>query len=326
METNRLPWYELGEDVKTALTMEEAMKQGNLDFEVQKVQVSIPSAENTSEDGTIEDVTVPISGGMMEVDGAFATRRIDTGHPLGIVGSRYSVIQNTEAFGLFDPLLTDGSLRLDVAGCLGEHGEKIWVLAEVGDPVLLVEGDELKRYVLLLNSHDGSTALRILNTAISTVRATTQIEVAGAERALSIRHTQSASDRLDKARDIVSRSLEYYENYIESARALIAKQLTAVDVKQFVESFFTAKVIDGKPVFSTRALNQMKIIEQIFADEPVTATKGTAWALYNALAEFVDHHRSPTGTKAQKYRRLSVISVGTGADMKKKAFRSLLKK
>ena len=321
---NTQPWYEVGEDIRTALTMEEAMKQGFLDFEVQKVQVFIPEKDNTDEDGKprFKEVT-NIADGMQEVPGAFATRRLDTGIALGVVGSKYRVVQNTDAFALFNPLLEDGSLRLDMAGCLGQNGEKIWVLAEVGDPVLLVEGDELKKYILLLNSHDGSTSLRVLNTPVSVERGTTQM--ADSEHSLAIRHTQSAQDRLNQARHIVARSLAFYENFVDAAHELIAKKLRKIDVDKFIESMFPAKLEDGEIVFSTRALNQMQVIRDLYEGEEIVATRGTAWALYNAVTEFVDHHRTPSDSEAQKYRRLQSISIGSGAEMKKKAFNNLIK-
>lgn len=335
MSENKQPWYEIGRSVREATSMEKAMIDGGLDFEVQKTQVYMPTVPSTEEGGGASigaelKVLSPVSGdsyieeGMVPVLSAFATRRVDTGFPLGVVGGRYEVIQNVHAFNLFDPLVADGSLRLDVAGCLGEHGEKIWVLAEIGDPVLLVEGDELKRYVLLLNSHDGTTALRVINTPLSTARGTTHTANVK-DHSLVIRHTQSAGDRLSKARNIIARSLTFYENYVEAAHSLIVKHLSALDVKRFIESFFTAKIIDGQPVFSTRSLNQMAIIKQLFEGEEVTSVRGTAWSLYNALVDFVDNHRNPTGNMAQKHRRLTSISIGSGADMKQRAFSILSK-
>jgi phage/plasmid-like protein (TIGR03299 family) len=322
--SNKVPWYEMGEDVQDAVTMQDAMELGGLDFEVEKIQAYIPSRK-IAQDGKLGDDAFPLfsSDDIVHVPGAFVNRRVDNGVPLGTVGSRYRVVQNTEAFELFDPLLSTGELSLKMAGCLGQHGEKIWVLAEVGDPVLLVPGDELKRYVVLLNSHDGSTAVKILNTPTSEVRGVIHV---GGDRSLSIRHTSSVGDRLVKARKIVQRSLQFYENFTEAAKGLVAKRLQTIDVDRFIESLFPAKMEDGVPTFSTRARNQMQVIRDLYNGEQVAAARGTAWALYNAITEFVDHHRNPTDTTKQKYRRLQSVSVGSGAEMKKKAFKALVKK
>lgn len=325
MTENRLPWYEMGMSVQDAKTMEEVMRIGELDYEVQKTQSFVPVLDNTDESGDLMEIPKLsfIENGMRKVPGAFITRRIDTGAPFGMVGSKYQVVQNTDAYILFDPLIADGSIRVISAGRLDEHGAKIWVLAEVGDPVLLVEGDELKRYVILFNAHDGSSAFKLINAPSSTERGTVPM-APSSEHSLSIRHTASAQDRLNKARDIVSQSLKFYENFVESAQHLISRKLMDMDVTSFIESMFVAKIIDGKPVYSTRAMNQMVLIRQIYNDENISATRGTAWSLYNAVVEFVDHHRSPTDTVKQKYDRLKSLSVGSGSDMKKQAFKTLL--
>ena len=324
MAENKLPWYEMGRSVREAKSMEEVMKIGELDYEVQKTQSFVPVLDNTNESGKLAEMPMfnSIEDGMKEVPGAFITRRIDTGAPFGMVGNKYQVVQNTDAYILFNPLIEDGSIRVESAGRLDEHGAKIWVLAEVGDPVLLVEGDELKRYVILINSHDGSTAFKLINAPSSTERGTVPM-APSAEHSLSIRHTASAQDRLNKARDIVAQSLKFYENFVGSAKHLISKKINEIDVKEFMESMFLAKIIDGEPVYSTRAQNQMDLIKQIYNDENISATRGTAWSLYNAVVEFVDHHRNPTDTKKQKYDRLRSISIGSGSDMKKQAFKTL---
>ena len=317
-----LPWYEIGTPVGEAKTMEEVMKIGKLDYNVQKVQSYIPMiideygnpAETPSSDSII--------GKMRAVPGAFVTRRMDTGTPFGMVGNKYQVVQNTDAYTLFDPLIADGSLRVISAGCFEQNGARIWVLAEVGDPVLLVEGDELKRYVILINAHDGSSALKLLNVPTSETRGTVPMAYSR-EHSLSIRHTASAQERLNKARDVVSSSLKFYENFIDSARRLIAKKLSYEDVQEFIQSMFKATIVDGKPEYSARAQNQMALIRHIYNGERISATRYTAWSLYNAVVEFVDHHRNATDTIKQQHSRLKSISMGSGADMKKQAFKIL---
>ena len=327
MGQNKVPWYEMGKELVQATTSEEAMVEGGLDFEVEKIQSYMPSKERATEQGTFseEETEAPLYLGkdVIKGDGSFFTVRADNWVKLGSVGSIYKVVQNTEAFELLDPLIKSGELRLKMAGCLGQKGEKIWVLAEIGDPVLLVPGDELKQYVVLMNSHDGSSAVKILNTPTSEVRGVIHV---GDERSISIRHTSSVKERLSKARNILQRSISFYENFVESAEALVAQKLRTIDVEHFIEGLFPAKMVDGVPTFSTRAQNQMKVIRDLYEGEQVQAARGTAWALYNAVSEFVDHHRSPTDNEPQKYRRLQSVSIGSGAEMKKAAFKTLVKK
>ena len=85
---------------------------------------------------------------------------------LGIVGERYRIVQNHEAFTFIDQLL-GSSIHFETAGSL-HGGRRVWVLATLPDHVE-VGGDAVRPYVLLMNSHDGSTAVVAATTPIRVV-------------------------------------------------------------------------------------------------------------------------------------------------------------
>ena len=57
-------------------------------------------------------------------------RRTSDGKVLGIVGPRYAVLQNKDAFGWFQPFLDAKEAALHTAGSL-RGGSRIWVLAKL---------------------------------------------------------------------------------------------------------------------------------------------------------------------------------------------------
>jgi hypothetical protein len=82
--------------------------------------------------------------------------------------------QNREAFAFVDQLL-GSAIHFETAGSL-YGGRRVWVLATL--PVdVEVGGDTVRPYVLLMNSHDGST---------SVVAATTPIRVVTGEMRISV--------------------------------------------------------------------------------------------------------------------------------------------
>ena len=320
-------WHEMGKSIKDAETMEEAIEMSGLDYNVAKAKVHIPTVENTGELGEVLTESAEISEGMQPVPGAFATRREDTGAPLGVVGSQYTIIQNKYAFQLFDPLLRSGDLELDHAGLMAQAGERIWLLARVGDPIFLTSEDSLEQYITLLNSHDGSMALRVINTPVrvsSGATAIAALKKGGTSNTMSIRHTTNAKKRLMLAQDIIKGSLYYYSCFAEAAGEMIKKSFRYNDVEKILSSLFPCKFDGDTPVYSARALNQMQTIRDIFDEEPLQTVRGSAWSLYGAITEFVDYHRSPSNTDSQKYRRLQSISDGSGAELKKKAFKEIM--
>ena len=62
---------------------------------------------------------------------------------LGIVGERYRIVQNREAFQFVDQLL-GSSLHFETAGSLG-GGRRVWVLATLPEHVK-VGGDQVRPY------------------------------------------------------------------------------------------------------------------------------------------------------------------------------------
>src|SRR5262249_27318291 len=98
-----------------------------------------------------------------------AVKRSTDGKVLGVVGPRWQPLQNKDAFNWFDPFLAAGQATLEAAGSLA-GGTRVWVLAKLNrDPIVVVPGDEVTKYLLLSNGHDGSLAVRCGFTPIRVV-------------------------------------------------------------------------------------------------------------------------------------------------------------
>jgi hypothetical protein len=76
------------------------------------------------------------------------------------------IVQNEEAFRFVDQLL-GSSLHFETAGSL-HGGRRVWVLATLPDHIE-VGGDAVRPYVLLMNSHDGSTAVIAATTPVRVI-------------------------------------------------------------------------------------------------------------------------------------------------------------
>jgi len=98
----------------------------------------------------------------------FATVRSDNGVVLGCVGSRYEPVQNRDAFSFFDLWLTAMkrfTTRVESLATVKRSGywPSCWVHS-VGK-----SNDLIEKYLLLYNSHDGSSHIRIKLTPIRVV-------------------------------------------------------------------------------------------------------------------------------------------------------------
>ena len=189
----RVPaWHNMGTVVKESPTSEEAIRLAGLDWKVEQKPIYLA-------DGT------PINGN-------YANVRSSDGKPLGIVGDRYKVVQNIDAFAFTDALLGEG-VKYETAGSLKE-GKIVWLLAKMPEPFDLL-GDKVDPYLVFTNTHDGSGAVRVTLTNVRIVCWNTlNAAMRGAKRVWSARHTGSVTSRLDDARE----TLQLANNYIKATQ------------------------------------------------------------------------------------------------------------
>jgi phage/plasmid-like protein (TIGR03299 family) len=157
------PWHCLGVVLdEPPATVAEAIEAAGLGWSVAKEPIAVDRGDKVADEWWAPRCE--------EIPGFYATVRQDTREVLGIVGERYRLVQNHEAFTFIDQLL-GSAIHFETAGSL-HRGRRVWVLATLPDHVE-VGGDDVRPYVLLMNSHDGSTAVVAATTPIRVVTART---------------------------------------------------------------------------------------------------------------------------------------------------------
>lgn len=169
--TREKPWHGLGTMVEEAPSSEEALVLAGLDWNV--IQKPIETLDG------------------IYVTGFKANLRDSDNKVLGIVTDRYRVVQNREAFAFTDELLGEG-VKYETAGSLQE-GRRTWVLAKLPQRYI-ISGDEITPYLVFMNFHDGTGAIKAAMTPIRVVcQNTLNLALSTAKRSWS-----TTSKRLDK--------------------------------------------------------------------------------------------------------------------------------
>jgi phage/plasmid-like protein (TIGR03299 family) len=214
------PWHGLGVQLESAPTTREAIVAAGLDWEVgQKELWTVQSNPDVFDSNLYADQKVP----------ALANYRTTDGRILGVVGPGTHPLQNRDAFAFFDPFLASGDAVLETAGSLRD-GERIWALARINrDPSVVVPGDEVLKYLLLSNSHDGKVAVRVGFTPIRVVCANTLALAHGAGDAhktlLKLHHTRKVKEAVVAARDAINLADRTFEATAERYRFLASRQI-----------------------------------------------------------------------------------------------------
>lgn len=186
--TREKPWHGLGIRVVSALNSQEALVAAGLDWKV--IQKPIKTS-----DGCL-------------IPGFKANIRDRDQQILGVVTDRYKVVQNEDAFAFTDQLLGEG-VTYETAGSL-QKGRRTWILAKLPQRYI-ISGDEIEPYLVFMNSHDGTGAIKAAMTPIRVVcQNTLNLALSTAKRTWSTNHTGDMNGKLMDARD----SLLYAEKYM----------------------------------------------------------------------------------------------------------------
>lgn len=264
----------------------------------------------TGLDWSVEKRPVYLGSGQV-IPKKWATVRSSDGAPLGVVGDRYQVLDHTDALSLFDPFVGAG-LRYANAGTF-RGGALVYVQAEMPGGAVSVAGDEHRRYLTLVASHDGTRAMSIFLTAVRIVCTNTLMAALREGRnggAFTFRHTASSADRLAIAGRALAAADAEFTRFGALAERLRLAPFSRQDAIDLVEYLAPTKSDGGEA--STRTRNvRAQIIDLTETGIGLGAHRGTAWAAVNAVTQYVDHER-PSRAGG---RELSAM-FGTGAKMK----------
>ena len=267
--TREKPWHGLGTRVETAPTSKEALQLAGLDWKV--IQKPI-----LTEDGTL-------------IEGFKANVRDRDQKVLGVVSNRYKVVQNEEAFAFTDALLGEG-VRYETAGSLAE-GKRTWILAMLPHKYIIA-GDEITPYLVFMNSHDGSGAIKAAMTPIRVIcQNTLNLALARAKRSWSTNHIGDIRGKMEDARNTLQLANRYMVELGKGIEQLQRVKLSDKQVLEFVEEFF--------PVSEDMSIQQKKNMQSLqedmkirYFDAPDLKQVGkNGYRFVNAVSDFATHSR-----------------------------------
>lgn len=295
------PWHGLGKNIQKAPTIEEGIVMAGLDWKVIKTQLFFKDRFG------ITTVTKDFRSLIRETDSKF----------LGIVGKDYEPLQNIEAFNWFDFLLENNHATLESAGSL-KGGKRIWVLAKLKNEADIVSNDTVNSYVLLSNSHDGSTAVWLQFTPIRVVCWNT-LSAAISNRydvdntALRLSHTSNLQKRLELAKDIVNLSHRRFETYVGDYKTMAGRECNTEKFERYIGLAFN----NDKPK-EIRAWEMLSKLFESGAGSDIPGVRGTYWGAFNSITEWIDHSRGRDGN------RLFSTWFGDGKRLRERAYKLAL--
>jgi phage/plasmid-like protein (TIGR03299 family) len=262
------------------------------------------------------------TGHFTKLDGVNGMRRADTLKPLdGVsVGRRYNVIQTSSYADIGDRIVRGANAEF-VKGGLMKGGNVAYLQAKFPDSIR-VKGtnDAIDKYLTFVNSFDGSSPFYILPTLIR-IFCTNQFAALSRDakaNGLKIRHTRSADERIQQADEALLELMDAYRTVEIKVNALADTKFSDKMMDAAVRKLFGVKPDLKDEDVATRTLNNMNKVRELFeAGVGLEGWRGTAWAAFNAVTEFADHHRSLRSSTDPFEANL----IGSGALLKDKGLK-----
>jgi phage/plasmid-like protein (TIGR03299 family) len=301
------PWHGLGVELSAPPTVAEAIKAAGLDWTASKQPVYTQT---------------PAQPQLTVVPDCYAVVRSSDGAILGHVGDRYTIVQNAEAFAPFQPMLDSGAVTLETAGSL-RGGSRVWILGKCNvESVEIVPGDKMDLYVLFYHSHDGSLKIHFGFTPIRVVcNNTASAAIASdASKLIKIKHTKNALQALQAVGEIMNVAKGEFEATCEQYKRLAKTKIDQATLEKYVKIVFAvdqAKANNGK---QSKVMDKIQPLYEHGRGNDLPGVKGTLWAAYNAVTEYLQHERGK-----DRDTRLDSTWFGQGAALNDKALAEALK-
>ena len=245
---------------------------------------------------------------------AYATVRTDTKDVLGFVNKSYEPIQNIDAFIFFDDWVAENEAIYETAGVLGK-GECIWILAKLPGYINVHGNDMVNKYLLLTNSHDGSSHVRVKLTPIRVVCNNTLTAALQGAGEVQISHTPNSAQDLEQAGAMLGLSNYLYEQLEVMFNSMAARKITDGQLRDYVQ----ALVPDNEEAENTARTEKIRnnVLQLHESGRGAHLARGTLWGAFNSVAEYTDHMMLDEDSNT----RLNSIWFGRGEQLKLKAFR-----
>ena len=298
------PWWGGGNRLTVGAPIEKWIPEAGMDWRIRRSLVRyISDAQGTTH--TMDDQHVLF--------------RSDTKAPLGLVSPKYKTVQPRDVLEFFRDLVEGNGYTLETAGTLF-GGKRFWATAAVGEEAVIVGSDQLKPYLMLATSCDGSLATTARFVTVRPVCSNTlNMALAGKAHEVVVKHTshfvaEEVKEKLGLARGA-------FREFILATRQLAAAKVATTTAETFVANLLKdQKLVFKEDVTKTRQFMTIMNLFESGVGADLAAANGTAWGLVNAVTEFVDHH-----ARAQSIENRAVSAMwGRGDVLKTEAMQRAL--
>mgnify|MGYP003115635941 CR=1 FL=1 len=309
------PWHGLGNGLEDYMTSSEAITAAGLDWTVKQQPLFFD--KNTVH----SDLELELPPDLSKISTHKALVRDSDNRVLSVMGHKYNVLQNVEAFDFTDNLVAGGEMEYVTAGSV-KGGQVVFMVGRIkSDPLEIVPGDVAEKYVLFVNSHDGSFSVTVKFVATLVVCMNTLVAaLAEKRRAMKIKHTRNMKARMEEGKKILGLADAKY-----ARMKALAQQMARISMpKSEFNKFALQLVAPGKNQedltnAQERAVDNLNYLYVAGPGQEIEGRAGTVWGAHNAVTAWTSHVRTT------RHERIRYTLMGQGDAINAKAEDMLVK-
>lgn len=299
---NRLPPWGNHPVVKTTRAID-VLKKTGLDWTVEKVPMFIKQRKVSPVKGT---PYVAETESHVKIPNNFANVRSSDNAILGVVGLRYQVVQNHEAFAFLNELVSSGDATFRTAGSI-KDGHQVWILAKLSE--FTIAGDQYQNFLFATNSHNGRSAL---TAGIVPVRLAGQnvlnLDLKGAWRSWEVPRSVRISDGIDNVTVATDNILNYHNRFWVFAERMIGIPVGSGALDTILGHVFPRQG-ESKRAITLQGRYVDEFRYRYLAAPDLGNLRETAWGVIQAMSDLV-YHRDRTASKGANDAGMVSVIVG----------------
>lgn len=291
------PWHGLGSKLEPGAPIDTWKKEAGMDWNIDSTPLLYQVADTTYETDRV------------------VLYRNDNNHFLGQTSKKYKIVQPGEVLEFFNDLVGASGFELETAGTLFD-GARFWAQASIGASAKIKGMDEVKGYLLLSTSCDGTlpTSVRFITKRVVCNNTLTMALGEKAKREVSISHRclfNHTNVKLD-----LGIAVDSFQAFMVQANKLAETQISDDKASQFIATLLAPNRLLVDVVEHNKTHKKiMGLFMGGAKGAELDTAKGTMWGLLNSVTEFTDHHAN-SKTASNK---MNNAWFGVGETLKSKA-------
>lgn len=313
------PWHGLGETILPQDSIDDIRIKAGLDYDVVKTPVQY-GYEKLGPD-MLREIRTRTSKDRCVL------HRSDTGDDLSVVSAKYQVVQPRQIVEFYRNLVEQYGFEIEVVGAL-KGGRKVWALANTGNAFQLRDRDDVKGYLLLATSYDGTMATQARFTSVRVVCNNTLSLASGQGRAdVTVPH----STTFDASKVQLDLKIgPAWDEYQRAAREMTGRVVSRDETVRFLLDVYYG--LGSKEEIAEFQANEKNVkageklmlrLTKALFESPgaqLSSARGTLWGALNAVTYDVDH-QLPSRSQDT---RLDKAWFGAGNNLKDRAWQKAL--